>query len=87
MLPRALLSISFFISIFFFPWWVSFALATVLLLLKPTYEVLVGALLIDLLYGNFETLSDVVISFTVGAALLFLLIHYLRDKLIFYENR
>lgn len=56
-------------------------------MMKPAYEVLIGALLLDLLYGNFETISDVFISFTLGAVILFLVSHYLRGVLIFYENR
>ncbi|MBL7045734.1 MAG: hypothetical protein ISR99_01750 [Parcubacteria group bacterium] len=84
---RVLLSVSLFLSILLLPWWVSTAIAIFLLMSKQAYEVLFGALLLDLLYGNFQSISDVLISFTVGAVLLFLAAHYLRGALIFYDNR
>ncbi|MAF59613.1 MAG: hypothetical protein QF858_01140 [Candidatus Pacebacteria bacterium] len=82
---RLTLSILLFISILLLPWWVSGILALTLLIFRPAYEVIIAGLLIDLLYGNVETLPEMLISFTTGAAALFIVMHILRGRLIFYE--
>lgn len=49
---RTALTVLFFVGIFLFPWWLTLALGISLLFFYQSYEVLLGALFSDLLYGT-----------------------------------
>lgn len=87
MLIRVTLSLLFFSSIFFAPWQLTVMFAVLLLLYAESYEVLIGGLLMDILYGAPSPgyLHSTLI-FTIVFTLLFIGVFYLKRQLVFYNN-
>ena len=84
---RISLSVLFFASIFLFPWYISVLLSVVLLVLFNAYEVILGGLLLDTLYGTpilgyFDSES----LFTLLFVILYILSFYIKKQLIFYHE-
>lgn len=79
-MTRLLVALLFFISILFFPWWVSVALALLLVSLARAYEVVLGGILMDALFG--ATLWSLPpILFTCLFTLFFFGAEYVRPRL------
>lgn len=84
---RVPLTTFFFLSLLFFPWWVSASAAVALAFMGEGYEVLLGGFLSDLLYAApvppfrgflfVSTAAALALFFTARAAKRFL-IHYPR---------
>jgi len=82
MILRLFLPLLFFASILFFPWWLSVFLALVLSIPHDAYEVLLGGVLMDALYGApVPALFDLPIIFTLLFAAFFFAGAYLRPRL------
>ncbi len=75
-------------SIIIFPFWVSIIFAIIFALyFNRYYELLIAALLIDILYGVEQTrfLYSVSVTFTIGVIFL-ITVEFLKTKLKFYQK-
>lgn len=86
MLVRILLSGLFFLSIFFFPWFVTVLLGLLLVVRYPAYEVVLGGLMLDFLYGaSVPSFHIGPYLFTIFFSATLVLSIYIKQKLVFYQ--
>lgn len=84
---RTILNLSLFLSILFFPWWISLFVAVLLLVFHRAYEVLFWALFFDSLYGApLESLWGIEYLATFALLIIFFVLEMVKKKMIFYEN-
>ena len=84
---RAALNIAIFISILFFPWWISLALGILLIAVCKSYEVLVWGLFFDALYGTpLDSLFGIEYVASVLFLFLFLVSFLVKKRVIFYKS-
>jgi len=87
MLLRIILSISFFGSIFLFPWFVTVLLGIALLFLSSGYEVILGGVLLDLLYAApAPAFFNTTFLFTGVFFVLALLAFFIKKQLMMYPQ-
>ncbi|MEX0651904.1 MAG: hypothetical protein WD509_02300 [Candidatus Paceibacterota bacterium] len=87
MIQRVFFTILFFLSAFLFPWYITIFLGIVLLAVAPGYEVILGGLVLDFIYGavvpSFFTSP---FSFTLFFALLYSISYVVKGRLVFYKD-
>jgi len=87
MIRRVFFTILFFLSTFLFPWYVTILFAFALVAVAPGYEIIIGGLILDFVYGavvpNFFTSP---FSFTIFFGLLYLGSHIIKKRLVFYQD-
>lgn len=86
MIFRILTEIAFFLSIFLLPWFVTLLIGVTLLVYTAGYEVVVGGLVIDLVYGTGFSVFHIPFFFTLLFSSLFVLSHILKRHLIVYTK-
>jgi len=87
MIRRVLLTTLFFLSIFLFPWYVTVLCALTLLILSPGYEIIIGGLVLDFLYGAVvPDLFSSPFSFTIFFTLMYIGSRFIKKRLVFYQD-
>ncbi len=70
-----------------FPWYVTVFLAFALIAVAPGYEIIIGGIVIDFLYGVVTpSLFFSPFSFTVFFVIVYILSHFIKKRLVFYQN-
>lgn len=87
MVSRIIFTILFFLSIFLFPWYITVFFALALVIVAPGYEIIIGGLIIDFIYGavvpSFYTSP---FSFTVFFGLIYIGSYFIKKRLVFYQD-
>lgn len=84
---RLFLNICLFISVCFFPWWITIGFILLLLATARAYEVIFCGFIIDLLYGvPVPGFMNVPFLFTLLSGFLFLIVELIKPHLVFYER-
>lgn len=79
---RIFAGIGMFASVLFFPWWVTLLMGTgFFFIFESYYELLISALLIDILYGvPLALLGGFTAVHTVGTALIYIPLYLIRKR-------
>ncbi|MSU55363.1 MAG: hypothetical protein EXS46_02365 [Candidatus Taylorbacteria bacterium] len=81
---RAVADILILLSVFIFPWWVTFIVATIcLFIFKNFYEIFVFGILIDILYGIPIRRLPIPVFYTLLATIEYIVVAPLYLKLKF----
>jgi len=88
MIKRIVFDLLLFLSVFIFPWWVSFILALGgIFIFRNFYEFIVISIMYYSLFANISTrLISSPIFFAVVIAIIFFVIQVLKDNLSFYKK-
>lgn len=85
MASRIFLNVLIFLSILFFPWWITAFFALILLFSFEAAEVIIWGLLIDTLYGiPLAIFFHFTFVFTLLFMILFFVVQILKKRLVFY---
>jgi hypothetical protein len=87
MIKRIIFTILFFLSTFLFPWYVTIAFGIALVAVAPGYEIIIGGLVLDFVYGavvpSFFTSP---FSFTIFFVLIYIGSRIIKKRLVFYQD-
>lgn len=87
MIVRITLNILLFLSILFFPWWVSLAIGLILLIRYTAYELLAYGFFADTVYGiPLPGLYNIQFLFTLVFFIALVASFYIKRKIIFYRT-
>ena len=88
MFKRIFFTVIFFVSTFIFPWYITVLLALTLVVVAPGYEIIIGGLVLDFVYGavvpSFFTSP---FSFTIFFTLIYIGSYFIKKRLVFYEEK
>jgi hypothetical protein len=77
----------FFLSIFFAPWYINIFFAIALTIVSSGYEIIIGGLIIDLIYGaSVPEFFTSPFSFTIFFGILYFCSYFIKKQLIFYQS-
>ena len=84
---RIFLNVCVFLSILWFPWWVTIGFLLLLLGVSRAYEVLLWGVLLDVLYGApLPDFFGVPLFFTLLCTLIVVVVEFIKPTLVFYER-
>jgi len=87
-MKRIYFDILLFISIFIFPWWVSFLFLIIgIFLFDNFYEFIIASLIIFIIYSpNDERLISSPLFFSSTIIVLYFIVQYIRSNIILYKK-
>lgn len=87
MVYRIIFTIIFFLSAFIFPWYATVFFSLLLIVVAPGYEIIVGGLVLDFLYGT--SVPDFLtspFSFTILFTFIYISSCIIKKRLVFYQD-
>lgn len=88
MMLRLFLNVCTLLSVLWFPWWITVGFLLLLLGTARAYEVIIWGFVMDALYGApVPRYYNLPLLFTLGSALLFAVVEFIKPTLVFYESR
>ncbi len=83
MIRHFLISTLFFLSIFISPWYITVILALTLIMIAPGYEIIIGGMILDFLYGVITpSLFFSPFSFTIFFLITYIFSHFIKKRLV-----
>lgn len=83
MIRRIIFTILFFLSTFLFPWYVTVFFALALVVVAPGYEIVIGGLVLDLVYGTVvPSFFTSPFTFTILFGLTYIVSYFIKKRLI-----
>lgn len=87
MILRIFLNIFIFLSILFFPWWITLGVVLIILAIYNAYEVIVLGIFADALYSvPLVDFFNIQFVFTIIFVSLLVVSSFLKKKVIFYNS-
>ncbi len=88
MIRRFIFTVLFFLSIFLFPWYLTVLFALALIIVSPGYEIVIGGLIIDFIYGvSVPSFFTSPFSFTIFFSLVYVASYFIKKYLVFYDDK